>query len=151
VKQLIDTLMPFIASGLSVSLLVLALWSWRQKMREKAKALEASASQEPTVGTAEDLKAAEALLHKSEQELRADLLRTHTLIDRFSTLHGFNDQNMNLLRQRLESENIGCEILFQETMPSGVMSIGQRHGFYEVFVRHEDVEAARGIVAEYLK
>ena len=94
------------------------------------------------IGTADDLKRAEAELKQTSLELREKILQDHRLYGRFSTTKGFSVQYMEDLVRDLHQEGIHSTYVFQETLPVGTLTVTNSHGVFELYVEREKYDEA---------
>lgn len=98
------------------------------------------------IGTEEDRLRAEEALALTDLQLREKLLETHVLVDRFQTLHGFDDRYMSELVTELRKEGIQSTYLFQEATIPGVATLVGRHGMFDFFVERDKAEQASMLI-----
>lgn len=119
------------------------------KNRKAKRRIEISDS--PIEGTDADRKAAEEKLALSDQELRAELLKTHVLIERLSTLDGFTEEYMDDLVKEFDSSGIRTTYFFQQVVPLGVTTLIKAHGIYEFYADATQAEQASKLLDRRLQ
>lgn len=78
------------------------------------------------------------------------LLETHELVERFPTFNGVSEQWINALQIELENHGIDCRVLFQESVPMGVMdALIIRQGRYELFVPRSRLRESHELLAHF--
>jgi hypothetical protein len=112
--------------------------------RRRRKAQLAKQNEGPLRETAADLDRAEKALRDMPIDIREALVDTHDLYDRFSTHNGYSNEYMESLTTQIRSLGIGCELIFQATLPMGVAdAIVEPQGVFELYVRRGDMLEAR--------
>jgi ABC-type uncharacterized transport system permease subunit len=139
--EIITTWISIILSA-SIVGLITAIWFKRKRaMRNLTPRLDDG----PIIGTAADLERAEkarALI----PDQRVELLKTHVLLHRFSTLQGYTETFMASLVKSLSDSGIASDTFFQETLAPGVGDALLRQGVFELYVDREQLDEAATII-----
>ena len=118
----------------SLGIIIPTLWvlAWRKAHRARRLSPEPS---EPI-----DFK----LLNEAEAESATgpSLLEQYSQhlvpVGKFTVLHGFTTEQMDQAISELEAKGVAARWLFNETMPTGVMTVHGPSGFYQIWVTPEN-------------
>ncbi|MES2857169.1 MAG: hypothetical protein V4692_14970 [Bdellovibrionota bacterium] len=135
--------------GVAVLLLTVALF-FKYPRHKKSNSLENEA--EPTIqGTTAEREAAEQALQLSDQQIRAEILKTHVLIERLPTLDGFTQEYLDDLVKEFDDAGISATYFFQAVAPLGVMSMVKPQGVYELYADKSHGEQASKLLDQRLQ
>lgn len=126
--------------GLLIFVLPVVIF-FRRRSKYKAYPLMDGALQ----GTLADLERAEKELAVSPLEMRENILRDYEPLKKLETFSGSYTQDYVLkLIAYLNQNGVRATFLFQQSLPTGVLSASEPHGQFEVFVgRGQRDEALR--------
>jgi hypothetical protein len=102
------------------------------------------------IADAQELQRAEEAIAKSSLEIREEILQDHALLDRFSSLHGFNEHNLEKIVEYFNLQGISATYFRQDTAPTGALTLGSSC-VYEFYVRREDFARAQSLLRKYLQ
>lgn len=135
-------ILVFISGGL-----VYAFIRVRKKRKTYAAADDLST---PIEGTDEDRAEAEADLGDWSKNLRVRLLRTHELVARLNTVHGYSRQYAEDLCAEIRKDGIAADYYFQENAPlGGIASLLEPQGDFEIFVERDRVAEGMKIIDRF--
>jgi hypothetical protein len=141
---MMENIMTWAPGVLSASVigLIMAIWFKRKRaMRNLTNRLDDG----PLIGTVEDREKAEKA-RAAIPDQRIELLKTHVLLHRFSTLQGFTDSFMSDVMRKLADAGVPSDTVFQETIGPGVADALLRQGVFELYVEREQLDLAADLV-----